>query len=102
LTLREHAASFDEAARRFHCAKAEQGARGVGKKGRNGALTVVPRRRALPHDLIGFVDLETGQLQVFDHPLGEYLPGIVWRVFLEQAAQQTAAWADAKPIVKAS
>jgi hypothetical protein len=49
---------------------------------------VVPGRRALPHNLFAFVNLETRQLQVLYHPLGEDLPGIARRVLLEQPAQQ--------------
>jgi hypothetical protein len=40
---------------------------------------VAARRRALPHNLLGFVDLETGLLEVLHDPLGERLAGIVRR-----------------------
>ena len=49
------------------------------------------RRRALPHNLLGFVDLETRLFEVLYNLLGELLPGIVRRVFLEQTPQQGAA-----------
>ena len=54
------------------------------------------RRRALPHDLIGFVDLEARELEMIDDPLGEHLPGIVGRVLLEEPAQEIAAPRDRK------
>jgi hypothetical protein len=63
---------------------------------------VVPGRRALPHNLLGFVDLETGLLQVRDHPRGELLARIVRRVLLEDPAQQLPAARHCKPIEKAS
>ena len=40
--------------------------------GRSDALAVVRGRRALPHDLLGFVDLKARQLQVLHHPRGEH------------------------------
>jgi hypothetical protein len=49
---------------------------------------VVRARRALPHDLLGFVDLETRLLEVLYHPLGERLAGIVWGVFRQEPTQQ--------------
>jgi hypothetical protein len=52
---------------------------------------VVRARRAFPHNLLGFVDLETRLLEVLDHPLGEHLTGIVRRVLLEDPAQQGTA-----------
>jgi hypothetical protein len=72
------------------------------QSGRSGALAVAARRRALPHNLFGFVDLETGLLQVRDHPRGELLAGIVRRVLLEDPAQQLPAARHCKPIEKAS
>ena len=42
-------------------------------------------RRALPHDLIAFVDLETRLFQVLHHPLGKLLARIVRRVFRQEA-----------------
>ena len=59
-------------------------------------LAVARRRRALPHNLLAFVDLETGQLQVLDHPLGELLARVIGHVFLEQPAQEIAATADSE------
>jgi hypothetical protein len=55
---------------------------------------VVRARRPLPHDLIAFVDLEARLLQVLHDPLGEHLPGIVWRMLYEQPTQEIAASAD--------
>jgi hypothetical protein len=63
---------------------------------------VVPGRRSLPHNLIGFVDLETRQLQVLDDSVGEHLPGIVGHVLLEQPAQEITLREATKPIEKAS
>jgi hypothetical protein len=57
---------------------------------------VTGRRRALPHDLIGLVDLEARQLQVINHPLGELLAGIIGHVLLEEPAQKIAAAGDRK------
>ena len=54
------------------------------------------RRRALPHDLVGFVDLKTRQFQMRNDPLGQHLPRIVRRVLLEQPAQEIAAPCDRK------
>jgi hypothetical protein len=55
---------------------------------------VVRARRALPHHLLGFVDLETRLLEVLDHPIGKHLARIVRRVFLEDPAQQLPAARD--------
>jgi hypothetical protein len=49
------------------------------------------RRRALPHDLLGFVDLEPRLLQVLYHPRGELLARIIGNVILEKPAQKIAA-----------
>jgi hypothetical protein len=38
---------------------------------------VVRARRALPHNLLGFVDLETRLLEMLDHPGSQLLAGIV-------------------------
>jgi hypothetical protein len=57
---------------------------------------VAARRRALPHDLIGFVDLKPRELKMSNDPLGQHLPGIVRRVLPEEPAQQIAAPADRK------
>jgi hypothetical protein len=47
-----------------------------------------------PHDLVGFVNLETGLLQVLHDPLGELLAGIVRDVILEEPAQEIATAGD--------
>jgi hypothetical protein len=52
------------------------------------------RRRALPHSLLGFIDLKTRLLQVLYHPVGELLAGIIRDVFLQEPAQQIAAATD--------
>jgi hypothetical protein len=57
---------------------------------------VAGRRGSLPHDLLGFVDLEARPLQVLHYPLCEYLTSIVRRVLLQQSAQQIAATGDGK------
>jgi hypothetical protein len=64
---------------------------GVGRPSGLNDLAVPARRRTLPHDLIGLVDLETREFQVLDHPLGEHLAGFVGGVLLQDAAQQVAA-----------
>jgi hypothetical protein len=51
-------------------------------------------RRALPEHLLGFVDLETRLLEMLDHPRSQLLAGIVWRVFLEDPAQQSTTARD--------
>ena len=57
---------------------------------------MVRARRALSHDLLGFIDLEAGLLEVLDYPLGELPARIVGHVLLEQAAQQGTAARDGK------
>jgi hypothetical protein len=42
----------------------------------------------------GLVDLDTGQLEVLYHPLGQPVPGIVGGVFFQQPAQQIAVLRD--------
>ena len=56
-------------------AKARLGALGPGEKPHAAKLPVVRARRALPHNLLGFVDLETRLIEMLDHPLGELLAG---------------------------
>jgi hypothetical protein len=53
-------------------------------------------RRALPHNLLVFVDLEAGQLQVRDHPLCELLTRSVGDVLFQHPPQQVALLADRK------
>jgi hypothetical protein len=63
---------------------------------------VLPDRRALPHNLLGLVDLEPRLLQMLDHPCGKHLARIVRCVFLEDPAQQLPLCETAKPIENAS
>jgi hypothetical protein len=56
---------------------------------------VVPAGRT-PQHLARFVDLEPRLLQMLDHPRGYPLAGIVWRMLLEDPAQQIAATANGK------
>jgi hypothetical protein len=55
---------------------------------------VVPGRRTLSEHLALFVNLETGLLEVLDHPGSELLASIVRRVFLKDPAQQLPAARD--------
>jgi hypothetical protein len=55
---------------------------------------VVRAWRALPHDLLGFVDLEPRLLQVLYHPRGELLARIIGNVLLEKPAQKIPAAGD--------
>jgi hypothetical protein len=55
---------------------------------------VARARRALPHNLLAFVDFETRQLQVLHDPLGELLAGLIRCVFCQEPAQQAAAARD--------
>jgi hypothetical protein len=63
---------------------------------RVGTLAVPRDRRPLPHNLIGFVDLEPRKFQVLDDSLGEHLARVVGGVLLENATQEVAAAADRK------
>jgi hypothetical protein len=47
---------------------------------------VAGRRGPLRHNLRVFVDLETGQLEMLDHPFGQLLPRVVGGVLLEESA----------------
>jgi hypothetical protein len=49
---------------------------------------------APPHNLLGFVDLETRLLQVLHHLLGELLARVVGDVLPQEPAQEIAAAAD--------
>jgi hypothetical protein len=55
------------------------------------------RRRSLPHNLVGLVDLEPREFQVLDDPLGDHLAGVVGGVLLEHTTQQVAATGDREP-----
>jgi hypothetical protein len=68
LTAGRHArrCDVDVAAKWLQRAKAEL----KRPSGRNGTLTVVRARRALPHNLLRFVDLESRLLEMLDHPGG--------------------------------
>ena len=44
-------------------------------------------RRALPHNLIGFVDFKARLFQVLHHSLGELLPQVIGYALLEEPAQ---------------
>jgi hypothetical protein len=55
---------------------------------------VVPGRRALPHNLLGFVDLETRLLEMLNHAGGELPAGIVRRVLRQEPAQQRTTARD--------
>jgi hypothetical protein len=48
------------------------------------------------HSLVGFVNLETGLLQVLHDSLGELLTRVISDVLLQQAAQKVAATGDRK------
>jgi hypothetical protein len=65
---------------------------------------VVRAWRALPHNLLGFVDFEARPLQVLHDPLGEHLAGIVRRVFLDLRIRRSSSRlrVTAKPIENAS
>jgi hypothetical protein len=65
-------------------------------------LAMPARRRFLPHDLIGLVELKPEELQVFDDPLGEHLAGVVGGVLLQNATQRSRLRLTAKPIKYAS
>ena len=52
------------------------------------ALAVAVGRGPLPHDLLVFVDLKARKLEVFDHLLGEPLPGIVGDVLCHDPPEQ--------------
>jgi hypothetical protein len=58
---------------------------------RGGGLPVLRARRTLPHDLLGFVDLETRYFQVFQDTLGKLLPRVVCHVILQEPTQEMAA-----------
>jgi hypothetical protein len=49
------------------------------------------RRRALPQRPALFVQLEPRSLQVFDHTLGELVPGIIRGMFSKEPAEQGPA-----------
>jgi len=55
---------------------------------------VVRARRALPHNLLGLVDLEARLLQVLYDPLGEHLAGIVRCVFRQEPSHQATTARD--------
>jgi hypothetical protein len=55
-----------------------------------------PRPRSLPHDLIGLVDLEAGELQMAERTAGEHLAGLAGRVLLQRERKSSRA-ASAKP-----
>jgi hypothetical protein len=85
--------ALNGAARKLMLARRELKRLEQARSGR-ATLTVGARRRALPHDLIGFVDLETRPLQVLDHPLREHPARIIDHVLLEEPTQQVTAAAD--------
>jgi hypothetical protein len=54
----------------------------------------------LPHNALLFVDFETGQLELLDHPLRPQLAGVVGHMLLEQPAQQGTVAVDRKADVE--
>jgi hypothetical protein len=63
---------------------------------RSDVLAVPSGRGRLSHDLLGFLDFETRQLQVLHHPRGELLARIIGYVLVEEPAQEIAATSDRK------
>jgi hypothetical protein len=63
-------------------------------------LPVAPGRRALPHDLLGFVDLEPRLLQLLHDAIGELLARLVGHVILRSWRSRSQLRVTEKPIEK--
>jgi hypothetical protein len=60
--------ALNAAAKKLQRAKAELKQLEAAERPKRRALPVVRGRWALPHDLLGFIDLETRLLEMIDHP----------------------------------